>query len=70
MGVTITLCYETKHERRENKHDHSFFGGSEPESLSRLIQFEAHSLFQLRCNFLTALIIAQVASKLQCREPG
>jgi hypothetical protein len=51
MGVAITLCYETKHERRENKHHHSFFGGSEAESLSRLIQFEAHSVFQLRCNF-------------------
>jgi hypothetical protein len=37
MGVAITLCYETKRERRENKHDHSFFGGSEAESLSHLI---------------------------------
>jgi hypothetical protein len=37
MGVAITLCYETKHERRKNKHDHSFFGGSEAESLSHLI---------------------------------
>ena len=59
MGVAITFCYETKRERRENKHDHSFFGRSEAESLSRLIQFEAHSVFQLRCNFLTAAIIAQ-----------
>jgi hypothetical protein len=37
MGVAITLCYETKHERRENKHDHSFFGRSEAESLPRFI---------------------------------
>jgi hypothetical protein len=70
MGVAITLCDETKRERREDKHDYSFFGRSEAESLPRLIQFEAHSVFQLRCNFLTALIIAQVASKLQCREAG
>jgi hypothetical protein len=37
MGIAITLCYETKHERRDNEHHHSFFGGSEAESLSRLI---------------------------------
>ena len=37
MDVAITLRYETKQERRENKHDHSCFGGSEAESLSSLI---------------------------------
>jgi len=41
MGVAITLCDNTEHERCENKHDHSFFGRSEAESLPRLIQFEA-----------------------------
>jgi hypothetical protein len=37
MGIAITLCNKTEHECRENKHDHSFFGGSEAESLARLI---------------------------------
>jgi hypothetical protein len=37
MRVTMTLCNKTKHERGENKHDHSFFGGSEAKSLPRLI---------------------------------
>jgi hypothetical protein len=37
MGVAITLCYDTEHERRKDKHDDSFFGRSEPESLPRLI---------------------------------
>jgi hypothetical protein len=41
MGVAITLRYKTEHERGENKHDYSFFGRSEAESLPRLIQFEA-----------------------------
>jgi len=70
MGIAITLGNKAKHERRDNEHHHSFFGGSEAESLSRLIQFGAHSGFQLRCNFLTALIIAQVAWRFQCREAG
>ena len=37
MGVAITLCNETKHERRDNKHDYSFFGGGKAKSLARLI---------------------------------
>jgi hypothetical protein len=41
MGVAITFCDKTKHERSENKHDDSLFGRSEPESLPRLIQCEA-----------------------------
>jgi len=41
MGVAITFCDNTEHERRENKHDDLFFGRSEAESLPRLIQFEA-----------------------------
>jgi hypothetical protein len=41
MGVAITLCHKTEHERRENKHDYSFFHRSEAESLPRLIQFGA-----------------------------
>jgi hypothetical protein len=40
MGVAITLCHKTEHERRENKHDHSFFHRSEAQPLPRLIQFE------------------------------
>ena len=37
MGVAITLCDETEHERRQNKDDYSFFSRSESESLPRLI---------------------------------
>jgi hypothetical protein len=55
MDVAVTLCDKTDCERRENKHDYSHFGRSEAESLPHLIQFEAHSVFQLRCNFLTLL---------------
>jgi len=40
MGVAITFCDKTEHERRENKHDDSCFSRSKAESLSRLIQFE------------------------------
>jgi hypothetical protein len=25
MGVAVTFCDKTEHERRENKQDHSFF---------------------------------------------
>ena len=39
MGVAITLCYETKHERREDKDDYSLFRRGEADSLSRLIEF-------------------------------
>jgi hypothetical protein len=41
MGIAITLCHETEHERRENKHDHSLFRRSKAESLPRFSQFEA-----------------------------
>jgi hypothetical protein len=41
MGVAITLCHKTEHERRENKYDHSFFHRSEAQPLPRLIQFGA-----------------------------
>jgi len=50
MRVPITLCHETENERRENKHHHSFFGGSEAESLPRLIQFRTPVLRQ-PCSF-------------------
>jgi len=40
MGIAITFCDKTKHERRQNKYDDSFFGSSEAEPLPRLIQFE------------------------------
>jgi hypothetical protein len=45
MGIAITLCNKTERERRENKHDHSFFGGSEAERLPRLLQFGAPAFF-------------------------
>jgi len=50
MGVAITLCDQTEYERRENKHDHLFFGGSEAEPLPRLIQFAVPFQF-LACSF-------------------
>jgi len=39
MDVAITFCDETKHQRRENKHDDSFFRGRETPSLARFSQF-------------------------------
>ncbi len=52
MDVAITLCNQTKHERRNNKHDHSFFGGSEADPLPRLIQVKAPVFLQfLACSF-------------------
>ena len=41
MGVAITFCDKTEHERGEDKHDDSCFGRGEAEPLPRLIQFEA-----------------------------
>jgi hypothetical protein len=40
MGIAITFRDKTKHERRQNKYDDSFFDSSEAEPLPRLIQFE------------------------------
>jgi hypothetical protein len=52
MSVAITLCDKTKHERRENKRDHSLFHRSEVELLPRLIQFKAPVFLQfLACSF-------------------
>jgi len=39
MGIAITLGNKAKDERRDNEQYHSFLGGSEAESLPRLIQF-------------------------------
>ncbi|PYL67348.1 MAG: hypothetical protein DMF20_03755 [Verrucomicrobia bacterium] len=39
MGVAITFCNQTEHQRRENKHDDSFFRGRETPSLARFSQF-------------------------------
>jgi hypothetical protein len=50
MGVAITLCDETKYERRKDKHDNSLFGRSEAKSLPNLIEFETHSVFQPQIN--------------------
>jgi hypothetical protein len=41
MGVAITFCDKTEHERRKDKCNYSFFHRSEAKPLSRLIQFEA-----------------------------
>jgi hypothetical protein len=41
MGIAITLGNKPEDERRDNEQYHSFFGGSEAESLPRLIQFGA-----------------------------
>ena len=52
MDVAITLCRKTKHERREDKHDHSFLHRSEAEPLPHVIEFEAPvSLQFLACSF-------------------
>ncbi len=50
MGIAITLGGKTKHEGGKNKHNYSFFGRSEAESLPRLIQFGTPVLFQ-SCSF-------------------
>ena len=39
MGVAVTLCAQPEHERRENENHHSFFRGSEKESLSGYLEF-------------------------------
>jgi hypothetical protein len=56
MGVAITLCNDTQHKRRKNKHHHSFFRRSEPESLPRFIQFGVpfqYLFFLPRPNYVT-----------------
>jgi hypothetical protein len=50
MGIAITLCDETKYERRKDKHDNSLFGRGEAQSLPDLIEFETHSVFQPQIN--------------------
>jgi hypothetical protein len=50
MGVAITLCDETKYERRKDKHDNSLFDRGKAESLPDLIEFETHSVFQPQIN--------------------
>jgi len=45
MGVAITLCHKTEHERRNNERDDSCFGRSEAESLPRLIHVEATAFY-------------------------
>lgn len=46
MSVAVTLCTQPEHERRENENHHSFFGGSEKESLPGLIEFGTPAFFQ------------------------
>jgi hypothetical protein len=47
MSVAVTLCAEPEHERPENENNHSFFRGSEKESLSGLLEFRTPAFFQL-----------------------
>ena len=47
MGVAVTFCAQPEHERSENENDHSFFRGSEKESLPGLIEFGTPAFFQL-----------------------
>jgi hypothetical protein len=46
MSVAVTLCTQPEHERAENENYHSFFRGSEKESLSGLIEFGTPAFFQ------------------------
>ena len=46
MGVAVTLCAQPEHERRENENYHSFFRGSEKESLPGLLEFGTPAFFQ------------------------
>jgi hypothetical protein len=46
MSVAVTLCAEPEHERPENENNHSFFRGSEKESLSGLLEFGTPAFFQ------------------------
>jgi hypothetical protein len=45
MSVAVTLCAHPENERRDNEHGHSFFRGSETESLQHLIEFETPAFF-------------------------
>ena len=47
MGVAVTLGAQAQRECRQDEKRHSLFGGSEEESLPRLIEFETPTLFQL-----------------------
>jgi hypothetical protein len=47
MGVAVTLCAQPEHERPENENNHSFFRGSQKESLSGLLEFGTPAFFQL-----------------------
>jgi hypothetical protein len=47
MGVAVTLGAQAQYECRQDEKRHSFFGGSEEESVPRLIEFEPPALFQL-----------------------
>ena len=47
MGVAVTLGAQAQRECHQDEKHHSFFGGSEEESLPRLIEFETPTLCQL-----------------------
>jgi hypothetical protein len=47
MGVAVTFGDQAQRECRQDEKRHSLFGGSEEESLPRLIEFETPALLQL-----------------------
>jgi hypothetical protein len=47
MGVAVTLGAQAQRECRQDEKRHSFFGGSEEESLPHLIEFETPVRLQL-----------------------
>jgi hypothetical protein len=61
MSVAVTLCAEPEQERPENENNHSFFRGSEKESLSGLLEFGTPAFFQ--CSGLIRLLRWEEASK-------
>ena len=53
MGVAVTLGAQAQRECRQDEKRHSLFGGSEEESLPRLIEFETPVRFQLQFHLTT-----------------
>jgi hypothetical protein len=47
MGVAVTLGAQSQRECHQDEKHHSFFGGSEEESLSEAIEFETPVRLQL-----------------------
>jgi hypothetical protein len=49
MSVAVTFRHETENERREHEYGHSFFHGSEAESLPHFNELETPVLFDHEC---------------------